>query len=36
MKRVLNLMKKVAKAYFKIAAENYAWRYTGNTYISQE
>lgn len=36
MERVLSLMKKVARSYFKIATENYAWRYTGNTYISQE
>ena len=36
MKRVLNLMKKAAKTYFNLAAQNYAWRYTGNTYIAQE
>lgn len=36
MERVLNLVKKAAKAYFRITAENYVWRYTGNTYISQE
>lgn len=36
MERVLSLMKKAAKAYFKLAAQDYAWRYTGNTYISQE
>lgn len=36
MERVLNLMKNAVKAYFKLAAQDYAWRYTGNTYIAQE
>lgn len=36
MKRVLNLVKRVAKAYFELSAQNYVWRYTGNTYISNE
>nr|DAR32443.1 MAG TPA: hypothetical protein [Bacteriophage sp.] len=36
MKRVLNLMKKAAKVYFNLAAQDYAWRYTGNVFISNE
>lgn len=36
MKRVLNLVKRAAKAYFKLSAQNYVWRYTGNTYIDIE
>jgi hypothetical protein len=36
MKRVLNLVKKAVKAYCELAAQSYAWRYTGNTFISNE
>lgn len=31
--RVLRFIKKVAKAYFKVAAENYSIRCTGDTFI---
>lgn len=31
--RVLNFIKRAAKAYFKLAAENYSIRCTGDTYI---
>ena len=36
MKRVLDLVRKAVKAYCESAAQNYAWRYTGNTFISDE
>lgn len=31
--RVLNFIKRAAKAYFRMAAENYSIRCTGNVFI---
>lgn len=31
--RVLNFIKRVAKAYFRMTAENYSIRCTGDTFI---
>lgn len=32
MKKVVGMLKKAAKWYFKTAAENYTWMWTGCTY----
>lgn len=33
MKSIFSFMKRAAKAYFKLAAENYSIRCTGDVYI---
>lgn len=33
MKAIFNFMKKAAKTYFKLAAENYSIRCTGDVFI---
>lgn len=32
MKTIINFFKRAARAYFRIAAQNYAWMYTGCVY----
>lgn len=33
MKTIFNFIKRAAKAYFRITAENYSFRCTGDVYI---
>lgn len=36
MKMIVRMMKKLAKSYMQAMEETQAWRFTGNTFITNE